>query len=638
MKKNYLSVNNNNRSNKGGFLPCSTLFRIAKTGLSEVPLSLHSSASLRNRRGRLLQSLPQSKISMQNARQPLCIASSHKAFSARLKSKAANLVIFSVFIILLASCKSVPQASAEQPSIEQPSLEQQTESFQPEQDIKQTTQESQTELSEAQAEPATIQEQPSEETQNSVHFTEIQEPEIFDLPAEQTEEIAIAQENDDLQNTEQSIHSEKIDPENIVIHEIPQENQAEPEQPDMLLHEAEVFHTDDSSAQLEQQEQKSADSVQEIFSEPSTEVPPDITTESSAEPENLSNQEELSDKTAEISTETAEISQPEEQESSKEQDSQAVPQPSRSIQILRNQYLDIEYPGSGWIYMGENTNEHKMVFFGRRLPSDKNPNTAFTLRSRFAGTTLLHFYKNDLLTDSYIDDYLEVTIIDKEASSKEHVKAPSYQEIVPPQPDMSLLKEKNELFPESPVKENLSERTAVSVKPEKSPAAPKTSNSTQEQTNSYISEDFSAEKSGKTNIQTTEDIEKPAELSIQKTQSDSSEKPAAQKSQVQVPAQTKISENMPPSSILEQAQKEFDSKNFEKAHLLVNEFFEKSDLDLDKALFLQGQILESNSSVRDIKSAIDAYDALIKNYRRSPLWKKASERSQYLKRFYINIR
>ena len=43
MKKNYLSVNNNNRSNKGGFLPCSTLFRIAKTGLSEVPLSLHSS-------------------------------------------------------------------------------------------------------------------------------------------------------------------------------------------------------------------------------------------------------------------------------------------------------------------------------------------------------------------------------------------------------------------------------------------------------------------------------------------------------------------------------------------------------------------------------------------------------------------
>lgn len=30
MKKNYLSVNNNNRSNKGGFLPCSTLFRDRK--------------------------------------------------------------------------------------------------------------------------------------------------------------------------------------------------------------------------------------------------------------------------------------------------------------------------------------------------------------------------------------------------------------------------------------------------------------------------------------------------------------------------------------------------------------------------------------------------------------------------------
>ena len=650
MKKNYLSVNDSYMSNMGGFLPCSTLFRIAKTGLSEVPLSLHSCASLRNRQSRLLQSLPQGKISVQNAGQPSSPASRLKSFTSMHKPELRNLVILSVFIVLLVSCKSVPQAAAGQVPAEQTIIEQTTEqpaeSLQSEQDMHQSTQDSpdglsksSAELPEVSAEPETIQELPSPETQDSSLFTEIQEPEVFDLPAELPQEISHIQEDDSLQKSEQPVRIEKINLENIEIHEIPQENSEETVQSNIQMQEFPVTQSSENSAQQEPTEQNSADSAPEIFPEPSTAEPSDITAESSditAEvsntPDEFSSQEELSGMTAEISTET------EEQESDTGQNSQTEPQPSRSIQIRRNQYLDIEYPGSGWIYMGENTNEHKLVFFGRRLATDKNPNTAFTLRSRFAGTTLLHFYKNDLLTGSYIDDYLEVIIIDEEASAKEHVKAPSYQEIVPPKPDMSLLKEKNEPFPETPEQKASPELPAVSAKAERSSSASQNSSLSSKQADIHNAEDFSAEKNGKTNIQTTEDIEKPSEFSMQKNQPAISEKTDKKDARVQIPPQAKIPENMNPAAILEQAQKEFDSKNFEKAHLLVNEFFEKSDLDLDKALFLQGQILESNSSVRDIKSAIDAYDALIKNYRRSPLWKKASERSQYLKRFYINIR
>nr|MCR4627724.1 hypothetical protein [Treponema sp.] len=99
-----------------------------------------------------------------------------------------------------------------------------------------------------------------------------------------------------------------------------------------------------------------------------------------------------------------------------------------------------------------------------------------------------------------------------------------------------------------------------------------------------------------------------------------------------------IAGNSSVAELLEKAQKAYDSKNYETALHLVTDFFEQSDLDLDKALYLQGQILEEKSPVQDIKSAIDAYDVIIKNYRQSPLWKKANERSIYLKRFYINIR
>ncbi len=53
---------------------------------------------------------------------------------------------------------------------------------------------------------------------------------------------------------------------------------------------------------------------------------------------------------------------------------------------------------------------------------------------------------------------------------------------------------------------------------------------------------------------------------------------------------------------------------------------------------LEGLILEAKSEVRNIKSAIGAYDTLIKNWPQSDYWRKANERSIYLKRFYIDIR
>ena len=53
---------------------------------------------------------------------------------------------------------------------------------------------------------------------------------------------------------------------------------------------------------------------------------------------------------------------------------------------------------------------------------------------------------------------------------------------------------------------------------------------------------------------------------------------------------------------------------------------------------LEGLILEAKSSARNIKSAIGAYDTLIKNWPQSPYWRRANERSIYLKRFYIDIR
>ena len=108
--------------------------------------------------------------------------------------------------------------------------------------------------------------------------------------------------------------------------------------------------------------------------------------------------------------------------------------PSRSVVMDNNQYLDIRYPGAGWVYLGEVTEDgspigtQNLTYFGRRRTSE---DTSFTMKSSKPGKTILHFYKQDVLTATFIDDYLEVTITEAIAQNGFRVIAPSYESIVP---------------------------------------------------------------------------------------------------------------------------------------------------------------------------------------------------------------
>ena len=115
--------------------------------------------------------------------------------------------------------------------------------------------------------------------------------------------------------------------------------------------------------------------------------------------------------------------------------------PSRSVSMKNYQYLDIVYPGNGWIYLGESVNSKNFIFYGRKLGGK---DTSFTLRSKNPGRFILHFYKNDALTGNFIDDYLEVIVDDEKSSSNEHILCPMYKEIVPPKYEKNQVKEENQ--------------------------------------------------------------------------------------------------------------------------------------------------------------------------------------------------
>ncbi len=103
--------------------------------------------------------------------------------------------------------------------------------------------------------------------------------------------------------------------------------------------------------------------------------------------------------------------------------------PSRSVTIGLNQYLEVEYPGNEWIYLGEAEETNHVRYYGRKLGRD---NTVFTLCSKEeAGTVLLHFYCIDPLNGTSISDYLEVVVEDRTTGTSKKAVAPSYASAFP---------------------------------------------------------------------------------------------------------------------------------------------------------------------------------------------------------------
>lgn len=283
--------------------------------------------------------------------------------------------------------------------------------------------------------------------------------------------------------------------------------------------------------------------------------------------------------------------------------------PSRSITLQKNQYLDIVYPGTGWIYLGEIDATALLKYSGRKIEEDF---TSFTLRGREEGSAILHFFKNDALTGEYIEDYLEVTVKGSSRIS-DHIKAPMYADIVPPRPSFT----KSEILSE-----------AIALNKETEPEEEKEEtvhNASEEKEISYKPTEQAPANKGSTVIQNTSSTEQTA-AHIEKQSSENK------------PSTSLQTDNLNASEILSLAQKSFDAKEYEQCMKYLEAFFEKTESNLDEGMYLQGRTLESPSPIRDIKKSLSIYKAIVRQYPESSLWDKANERITYIERFYFDIR
>lgn len=295
--------------------------------------------------------------------------------------------------------------------------------------------------------------------------------------------------------------------------------------------------------------------------------------------------------------------------------------PSRNIKIKNNQFVEINYPGTGWIYLGETERQNNLLFFGRKIQND---NTTFTLKSKKSGTAILHFYKNDSLSGKYIDDYIEVQIENESATDNTPVVSPEYAKIIPPKPIKTVQKTDEELQKNiSPNEEETKMQYYSTPEPVEKKPLPKEDFDIQTIIkNADNSENYQQKNSLNTNSSNTEQNIK--DLNSIQNESTSLSQPQITYNSL--------------DELFDKAQKAFDEKKYEEALLLVRLFLEESSSRIDEALFLEAQILETKSSVQNIKEAINDYDIIISDWPQSDFWSKAKKRSTYLKRFYIDIR
>lgn len=294
--------------------------------------------------------------------------------------------------------------------------------------------------------------------------------------------------------------------------------------------------------------------------------------------------------------------------------------PSRKVTLKKMEYLDITYPGQGWIYMGITDGSKDLTYFGRKLGTE---NTKFTLQARNAGKKIVHFYKNDALTGQYIDDYIEVEILNQKGSNKTHIDAPEYKQPVPKKAKEKINKDlaKND--------------EEISMETSESSLVQTTSNSSNVSDSNSVS---SVENDSKVENQTSAPKEsKNAEgLLEQEEEGGVGERTSSSSSSIE---KTEDKNSLTDSNtLLQEAQVLYNEKEYKLALEKINSFLESATSKRDLGLYLQGQILEAKSEVQNIKAAIEAYSTLTKNYPASKRWDDANKRMIYLKRFYLEVR
>jgi hypothetical protein len=102
--------------------------------------------------------------------------------------------------------------------------------------------------------------------------------------------------------------------------------------------------------------------------------------------------------------------------------------PSRKVTVAKGQTLEVWYPGSGWVYLGDVSAQNGLSYQTRKLAG---ADTLFNFKALKPGNYILEFSRFDVLEDSFLSDALAVTVTDTADTRTDKVRAPDYRSALP---------------------------------------------------------------------------------------------------------------------------------------------------------------------------------------------------------------
>jgi hypothetical protein len=301
---------------------------------------------------------------------------------------------------------------------------------------------------------------------------------------------------------------------------------------------------------------------------------------------------------------------------------------SRVVRATAGQLVEIPFRGTGWVYLGELGSRQGIVYDSRRLDPEGQ---SFVFRTEAAGTYVLKFYKQDFIKDYILNDHVQVIVGEApESSGMGWFAPPVDRSRITASPRWPLIPGEGE------------SRGSGAATAGTGAAGPTGSGATVAGTGVAGPTGSGAAAAGTGAAGPTgSGTAEGASQSFRPPITDEGIVPVRPPMGVTLgggeASPARLLPDTAPDVYIRRAREEYDAGRVASALSVMDQFRERFPSGSDEGWWLYGQLLEANSPSRDIRTALDYYRRLVREYPQSPRYTDARRRIAYLERYFFNI-
>ena len=279
------------------------------------------------------------------------------------------------------------------------------------------------------------------------------------------------------------------------------------------------------------------------------------------------------------------------------------------------QQIEIPFGGSGWVFLGEQNSQKGVTYTSHRLEAEGQ---SFVFSADKAGTYALKFYKQDFIRDYILNDNVQVIVSESPAATVSGHPAVGRSTV--------------KATPRWPTAAQEAALTSGGLLP----SAAESASAAQAATPGS-----GAVLQGTPAQTASASPQSPAAAIASNTAAPSPQSGSTADAATPAASPLQAADGLPadalPEEYLKKAQTTFSAGDIASTLSVLDKFRSQYPLGNDEAWWLYAQAFETNGPNKDIRSARDYYQRLVREYPLSPHYADAQSRFKYINKYYFNI-